>query len=112
MRLDARQLGQTLVIRLEGELDLDSAAPFKLAVQSAFRRNPRLRNLVLVMDEVTFLDSSGVGAILGRYREVKERGGNVAAVGLQAPVQRVFAFCGMTRIIGVYESEGQALASL
>jgi len=105
-------LGETLIVRLDGELDLHSAAAFREAVTAAFQERPRLKNLVLLMHDVTFIDSSGVGAILGRLKEVSARGGRLAVVGLQLPVQRVFAMSGVLKLISVHDSEGQALAGL
>lgn len=112
MRVELKRLGDTLLVYLEGEIDLHTAQPFREAVANAFATEGRLKNLVLLMQGVTFIDSTGVGAILGRYREVQARGGRMAAVGLQLPVKRVFELAGMPKIIRVCNSEGEALASL
>lgn len=112
MSVSAKRLGQTLLVRLDGELDLHSSEPFKHTVLQAFASDRRLRNVVLLMNGVSFVDSSGVGAILGRYRDAVARGGRLAVVGLQIPVRRVFELSGMLRILSVYETEGQALANL
>lgn len=105
-------LGETLIVTLDGELDVHSASEFRAAVTGAFDERPRLRNLVLLMHGVTFVDSSGIGAILGRLKEVSARGGRLAVVGLQTPVERAFAMSGVLKRISVHDSEGQALASL
>jgi len=107
----AKRIGRVLVVHLDGELDLHTAEPFKEAVAEALAQDRSLRHLVVTMNRVTFMDSSGVGALLGRYREIAERGGRLALVGLQLPVKRVFELSGMSGIISVYDSEGQALAS-
>ena len=112
MSVSAKRLGQTLLVRLEGELDVHSSEPFKETVSRAFATDRRLRHIVLLMNGVTFVDSCGVGAILGRYRDAAARGGRLAVVGLQVPVRRVFELSGMLRLLPEYESEGQALANL
>lgn len=112
LALVTKRVGQTLVIALEGELDLHSVEPFKEAVAEAFAANQDLRHLVIKMNDVTFMDSSGVGAILGRYRDLRERGGQVAVVGMNAPIRKVFDLSGMSRVISVFHTEQEALTKL
>lgn len=112
MSASLKVLGETLIVRLDGELDLHSASEFREAVAAAFQERERLKNLVLLMHDVTFIDSTGVGAVLGRFKEVTGRGGRLAVVGLQAPVRRIFAMSGLLKLIPVHDSEGQALAGL
>lgn len=112
MNLHATRAGRALIVRLDGELDLHTVEPFKEAVAEALAREPTVCHLILQMQQVTFMDSSGIGAILGRYREVKERGGRIAVVGLQPAVRRVFELAGMNRIINHYATEREALAKL
>lgn len=112
MAVVAKHTGKALIVRLEGELDLHSVEPFKEVVAEAFAADESLRHLILKMNAVTFMDSSGVGAILGRYREIRERGGTMALIGLQAPVRKVFDLSGMARLIAVFDSEREALADL
>lgn len=104
--------GETLIVRLDGELDLHTSSEFRDAVTAAFQERARLKNLVLLMHDVTFVDSTGVGAVLGRLKEVTGRGGRMAVVGLQAPVRRIFAMSGLLKLIPVHDSESQALAGL
>lgn len=112
MGASLKVLGETLIVTLDGELDLHSAAGFREAVSAAFGERRRLKNLVLLMHGVTFVDSSGVGAILGRLKEVSSRGGRLAVVGLQSPVMKTFAMSGVLQLVSVHDSEAQALASL
>lgn len=112
MGLRVKRFGKTLLVYLEGELDVHTAAPFKEKITDELAAGVPPTNLVLLMDKVSFVDSSGVGAILGRYREIQAHGGRMAVVGLQLPVKKVFELSGMTKIISVHDSEGEALASL
>jgi len=112
MGVSAKEMGTTLIVRLDGELDVHSALPFKEIVSQSFRRNPRLRHLVVTMDGVTFIDSTGIGALLGRYREITDAGGRFKVAGASPHVRRLLAMSGVIKLIGIYESEGEALASL
>lgn len=109
MGISAQQVGTTLIVRLEGELDVHSSGPFRELVTEAFKNNPRLKHLVISMEHVTFIDSAGIGAILGRYKEVTEAGGRMTVAGVQQQVRRLLSMSGVLRLITAYDSEGQAL---
>lgn len=109
MRLTTRFQGDTLIARLSGELDLHAAPVFRKAIDEALEESPHLRNLILNLQEVTFVDSSGLGALLGRYRILQRRGGQMVAVSLQPRVRKLFEMSGLLKIIKVVDNESQAL---
>lgn len=109
MTITTLKAGTTLVVRVEGELDLNTAGPFREKVDRALAGNPELKNIIFSLEGLTFIDSSGLGAILGRYRKVAELSGKVLACGLRPQVQKVFELSGLYKILTVCESEEQAL---
>lgn len=96
-----------LVIRAEGEFDVHAADEFKQTVDNALE-TCGARNLALSFKGVTFIDSSGVGAILSRYKRVQQLGGEVVVMNLQPQVARVLELSGLFRLLKVYQSEKQA----
>ena len=70
-------------------------------------QNQAVRHLILDFSSVSFMDSSGIGMIIGRYKTMKARGGRVSAVGLHPPVDRLFRMAGLHRIIGTEPTERQ-----
>lgn len=98
-------------MRMTGELDLRAAPAFRALVQREMAASERLRHLILDMRGVTFIDSSGVGAILGRCRDVAAaRAGKVVAFGPRPNVRRVLEFAGLPRVLAMTETQRQALA--
>ncbi len=108
MEAKLKMAGKTLVVRLEGELDhhvvdgLRSRIDEKITVGKA-------ENVLFNFQAVDFMDSSGLGMVLGRYKAVKERGGQVLACSLRPAVYRVFELSGLFSRIPVYSSEQEAL---
>lgn len=96
-----------LVVRAEGEFDVHAAAEFKQAVDEAIA-TCGAHNLALSLKGVSFIDSSGIGAILSRYKRIQQLGGEVIVVNLQPQVARVFELSGMFRLLKVYQTEKQA----
>lgn len=85
MHFSIERQGQALVASLVGEFDLHSAPKFKQSMAEVFAEYPQLKHLILDVQKVSFIDSSGLGVILGRYREIEEKGGTALFRAGQSP---------------------------
>ena len=90
----------TVEARLEGELDQCSAQHMRRELD-ALIEDSGVKHLILDMQRMPFMDSSGIGVILGRYRTLVSRGGTVTVKNMNAQVARIFMLSGMNQIIGV-----------
>lgn len=93
----ARQ-GNTLTVRLTGELDQDSATRIRQELDDLIS-DVKIKHLVLDMQGLTFMDSSGIGVVIGRYRTLAQRGGGVAVRGESPHVQRIMQLSGLYSIL-------------
>lgn len=96
MKLERR--GDRVTAYLTGELDQCSAQSIRRELDETIA-DPAVRKLVLDMAGMTFMDSSGIGVILGRYRILAPRGGKVAVRNMNDHVKRIFLLSGMNQII-------------
>lgn len=79
---------------IEGELDHDSAARIRTKLDGICESiKPKL--LCLDLSGVSFMDSSGIGLVLGRYRQMKLLGGAVRVVNIPENMYRLFALSGL-----------------
>lgn len=79
---------------LDGEIDHDAAAKIRTRVDStAESLKPRV--LCLDFKDVGFMDSSGVGLVMGRYRAMKLMGGTLRVVNVPDRLYRIFAMSGI-----------------
>ena len=87
-----------VTIALSGEMDHHNAAALRLeadeAIQSALVPNVRLD-----FGEVTFMDSSGIGFVLGRYRIVESYGGNLEVVNLSRRLYSMMKLAGLEKLV-------------
>lgn len=90
--------GDKLLVGLDGELDHFCAQSIRRELDSQIA-DPAIRQLILDFSGLTFMDSSGIGVILGRYRILRERGGSVAVIHMNEHVSRIFAMSGMNKVI-------------
>lgn len=108
--LSAETVNQALIISLEGELDLHTAPPFRQCIDSYLAKNAVLKDLILRMDKTRFIDSSGLGVILGRYKLIQQRGGKLIFVACNPQVQRILKLSGMQKIAYFADSVKEALS--
>lgn len=100
-----------LVVRLEGEIDHHEASQLRKEWQGYIQQE-EIVHVILNLANVHFMDSSGIGVILGRYKEIMSKGGELVVCHVTAPVERLFAMAGLYKIMRVEQSEEQALLSL
>ncbi len=92
--------GDRLLVRLSGELDHYCAQSVRRDLDTLLR-DPGVRFLILDFSALTFMDSSGIGVILGRYRILRDRGGQLGVMNMNPHIARIFHMSGMDRVIAL-----------
>lgn len=93
-----------LVIRLDGELDQSNVDTLKKKVCEIMKKYS-IVNLVINLEKLTFMDSTGIGFIIGRYGEVKRKGGSIVICSMNETIVKIFNLSGLKRICSVANSE-------
>ena len=88
----------TLTVRLTGELDHNVAAAIRPELDELIL-DPGVRRLVFDLSGLEFMDSSGIGLIIGRYKLMARRGGTVAVASCRGRVDRIFEMAGLYQLI-------------
>jgi stage II sporulation protein AA (anti-sigma F factor antagonist) len=94
----------TLTAMLEGEIDHHTARELREEIDSAASRT-KPKRLILDFSKIRFMDSSGVGLILGRYRLVSQWGGELCVANLSPNLERIVSLAGLKEICTVYRRE-------
>lgn len=68
-----------------------------------------IKNLILNLEKVTFIDSSGLGVVIGRYKRIKAKGGRMSIVGAKPQVEKILFFSGVNRLVPLYNSEQEVI---
>jgi len=90
--------GDTLTVYLEGELDQCSAAGIRGELDALIGQS-KARHLVLDMERLSFMDSSGIGVVIGRYNQMARRGGSIAVRRMNRQIDRIFNLSGVYQIV-------------
>ena len=109
MNVKLLRAGSTLIVRMVGELDHHAVDKLRTKIDAKLAHD-RIHNVLFDFSGVNFMDSSGLGMILGRYKIVSEKGGKVLACSLNPRILRIFEMSGLQSKILVYGSQEDALA--
>lgn len=111
LTIDMEVKQEVLCIRLGGELDHHTAEMLREKVTKAIEQY-HIQHIVLNLGSLTFMDSSGLGVILGRYKQIKTLQGEMVVVSMTPAVKRLFEMSGLFKIIRLESSEQFALERL
>lgn len=90
-------------------LDFNNVKDFKSEIQAVLQN----QKLVLIdMQSLDFVDSSGLGALLSVLRTVNDNGGELKLYDMKKPVRALFELVRMHRIFAIYNTKAEALASI
>ncbi|SDI97103.1 anti-sigma F factor antagonist [Salimicrobium halophilum] len=97
-----------LIIRLEGELDHHEADKLRKEWQW-WLKEKRKRHVLLELSGLDFMDSSGLGVVLGRYKEIQANEGMLMISGVSSEVDRLFELSGLKKLLPFAVTEEEAL---
>ena len=101
--------GQTLIIHLPRELDHHNCRNLKYETDLLMAEN-YISRIVFDFSETRFMDSSGIGILLNRYKQMKAGGGSTAFYGAGPQVMRVLKIAGILALLNQYDSKEAALS--
>ncbi|MDR2166298.1 MAG: anti-sigma F factor antagonist [Clostridiales bacterium] len=103
MELGFVERNGNLIVKIRGEIDHHSADRIRHSVESQFKSSGA-RNIVFDFARVSFMDSSGIGMVIGRYKELNKIGGRVFAINIGSELSRIFEISGLKKIIPCFAS--------
>lgn len=104
LQIDIDESDAYTLCRPSGELDAYTVGQFREALADLSSR-PRL---LIDLSSITFIDSAGLGALIGGIRRTRELGGDVAVCCNRAPLVRLLHTTGFDRIVTVADSVTEA----
>lgn len=93
-----------LLVMLDGEIDHHTASLIRMGIDDAIlKKRPEM--LILDFGGVTFMDSSGIGLVMGRYKLIKTVGGKITVQNLSPSAYRVMKLAGLERLGEIRQKE-------
>ncbi len=111
MQLSFKKIKNTLVITMSGELDQHVAASIRGELDRKIRTSGT-QNIIFNMSKLKFMDSSGLGVIIGRYKTASALGGKTKIAAPSAEIKRLIKLSGLNKIISVCGSVETAMKGM
>jgi anti-sigma B factor antagonist len=109
-QVERRDGGDVPVVAVHGELDFDRAPSLRLALIEAIDQNPG-RPVVVDLDGVDFIDSAGLGVLVGGLKRARSHAGELVLVATGRSVIRALELTGLTRVFEIHPSREAAFVS-
>lgn len=110
LTIDERTIGDVTVLKLTGALLLDDGeVALRASIQGLLEKGRT--KLVLDLEGVTHLDSSGMGVLVGKLQTIRKRGGDIRLAHLTARYQRLLTTMRVLPLFQVFEDETAAVQS-
>jgi anti-sigma B factor antagonist len=99
----------TEVVDVEGEIDIYTAPRLRELLTDLVSKNNY--QIVVNLEKVGFLDSTGLAVLVGGLKRVRAHDGSLDLVCTREQVLRIFRITGLTKVFGIYETVDQAIAA-
>ena len=107
--LGSRTDGPFKIIEVGGEIDVYTAPRLREAIVAAIEAGHT--RLVIDVENVDFLDSTGLGVLVGALKKVRGDGGTLDIVCTQERILKIFDITGLDKVFGLHDSVPAAIAA-
>lgn len=111
IEMENKRFRDLLVVRLAGELDHHSVEEVRQEINNILDKG-YIKHILFNLQELHFMDSAGLGMVLGRYKALSAMGGTLSICGAKPQVQKLFQLSGIDKIARMYETEDEALRAM
>ena len=110
LKIDVRETGKVVILDLNGRITLgETAASLRDTIRELL--DSQQRNILLNLAEVSYIDSSGLGQLVGSYATVTSHGGQLKLLNLQKKLHELMQVTKLITVFEVYNNEAAAIRS-
>ena len=109
MDISKKSVGDIIVLTIVGEIDLYNAPEIKDIVNKLIEE--RSYSVIIDLEKVSYIDSSGIGALISSLSNLKKYQGGLKIINVYASVKKVFELTKLTSFFEIFDSEEEAIAS-
>src|SRR5919108_1118881 len=107
--VETTQRGEASILTLRGEIDVYTAPRLRQSIVDLV--DGGTRQIVVDMEKVDFLDSTGLGVLVGGLKRVKDRDGSMKLIATQDRILKIFDITGLSKVFPIFGSLDKALGS-
>jgi len=110
LRIKVKKSDVVPVIELSGELDAYTCTRFREAMIEVIEDGNS--SLIVSMEHVDYIDSSGLGTLVGGLKRASERSGKIGIICRNPQIKKVFEITGLDRVFPLFDSEEEAIKGM
>lgn len=111
MEIDVRELDNDMaVIEIDGEIDIYTSSDLKDALIQQI--DSGTKHIIMDLENVTYIDSSGIGVFISTLATLKKLGGKICIIKITDSVKKVFELTKLTNFFKIYKNEEEAVSGL
>lgn len=99
MKVNYTLSNNNLYLYLVGELDECTALKTRTVIDDIISKYPKIKNVVFNFSSLSFMDSTGIGMLLGRYKKIKAKGMGVFIENPSTTVEKIMQISGLYKIM-------------
>ncbi len=104
MIVDFRKEEKSLIFVLTEDVDQHTSEKIRRKMDNEIKRYIP-RKVIFDFSNISFMDSAGIGMVLGRYKLIKMLDGNLEIINVNRSMKKIFDMSGVSRIINIIEEE-------
>ena len=109
MDISQKRHGDIVILVIIGEIDLYNAPEIKDIINKLIEE--RIYNVIIDLEKVSYIDSSGIGALISSLSNLKKYQGGLKIINVYASVKKVFELTKLTSFFEIYDSEEEAISA-
>ncbi len=109
MEIKKREENDVVILEIEGEIDLYNAPTLKDVIKDYIGQQKY--NIVINLAKVSYIDSSGIGALISSLSNLKKYQGGLKITNVTGSVRKVFELTKLTNFFEIYDDENSAIQS-
>ncbi len=104
MQLECIVKDEDLLVTFNGELDHHTAKEVRESIDEVYD-SKNVKNIVIDLHDLNFMDSSGIGLLMGRYKLVSQNGGELYLKNVSDRVGKILKMSGILKIVNIIDSD-------
>lgn len=104
MRTTYEEKSKELVFEITEEIDHHTTEKIRRKMDNEITKYMP-RKIIFDFNQVTFMDSAGIGMLIGRYKVIKMLGGSAELIHVKPSIKKIFEMCGVLKIIPIRQQE-------
>lgn len=110
LKISSKQLNSIPILMLDGEVDVYTAPRVKSSLVELV--NEGKYNIIVDLNNVDFMDSSGLGVLVGSLKRVKPHQGTISIVCSKEKILKIFKITGLTKVFPINDTQEEAIKNI